>query len=91
MAKGSWCGAYLRQDMVPYKTAPRGDKECPNACSGWGNCNHDTGLCECPAGGWRVVGGRRWVVGWVLEPSGVAWRGVPGFGLGARGLGVRVL
>ncbi|KAG2437847.1 hypothetical protein HXX76_005465 [Chlamydomonas incerta] len=50
VVRGSWCGAYLRQELVPYRAAPRGDKECPGGCSGWGNCNHDWGLCECPAG-----------------------------------------
>ena len=34
----------------PYKTALRGAKQCPNNCNGVGNCNYDTGLCDCPAG-----------------------------------------
>jgi hypothetical protein len=35
---------------VAWKPAPRGDQSCPEDCNGVGNCNHDTGLCECPAG-----------------------------------------
>ena len=49
-ARGSWCGKYERQERLPSKPVPRGSKECPNKCSGWGNCNYDTGICECPAG-----------------------------------------
>ncbi len=64
-------GAGCLQEGVPFKPPPRGDKDCPNACSGWGNCNHDTGLCECPAGerGLRRMAtetARR------LEPGGLA-------------------
>ncbi|KXZ52343.1 hypothetical protein GPECTOR_10g976 [Gonium pectorale] len=50
LARGTWCGDYLRQVRLPARPPPRGSKECPNACSGWGNCNHDTGACDCPAG-----------------------------------------
>ncbi|GIL78717.1 hypothetical protein Vretimale_380 [Volvox reticuliferus] len=50
VARGTWCGQYRRQlSMIP-RPAPRGSKECPNQCSGWGNCNYDSGICECPAG-----------------------------------------
>ncbi|PNH07165.1 hypothetical protein TSOC_006411 [Tetrabaena socialis] len=48
--RGTWCGEFLRQAQVATKPVPRGSTECPGACSGWGNCNHDTGRCECPAG-----------------------------------------
>ena len=82
----------MRQDPLPYKAVPRGSKECPNACSGWGNCNHDTGLCECPAGeARRVVGGMgpcgqlaMWVVrclGRLLAPAA---RGRPRRGRSSR-------
>lgn len=30
---------------VTWKTAPRGDKECPDNCNNVGRCNHDTGYC----------------------------------------------
>ncbi|MEW5318578.1 MAG: hypothetical protein WDW38_009791 [Sanguina aurantia] len=47
---GSWCGLYERQPLHPLKLPPRGDKDCPNNCSSVGNCHHDYGQCECPAG-----------------------------------------
>ncbi|PNG99249.1 hypothetical protein TSOC_014977, partial [Tetrabaena socialis] len=50
VTRGNWCSRFQEQVPVPTKPVPRGSKDCPNACSGWGNCNHDTGLCECPAG-----------------------------------------
>ncbi|GLI62946.1 hypothetical protein VaNZ11_005800 [Volvox africanus] len=50
VVRGTWCGEFIRQVEVPTRPVPRGDSDCPNNCSGWGNCNHDTGLCECPAG-----------------------------------------
>eukprot|EP00955_Chlamydomonas_euryale_P080410 363419-Chlamydomonas_euryale.AAC.21 len=34
----------------PWRAPPRGNTSCPNDCNGVGNCNYDTGLCECPAG-----------------------------------------
>ncbi|KAG1671014.1 hypothetical protein FOA52_014258 [Chlamydomonas sp. UWO 241] len=37
-------------DPGPWRDPPRGSKDCPGSCNGVGNCNHDTGLCECPAG-----------------------------------------
>ena len=43
-------GLFLQ--AISWKPAPRGSKECPGDCNGVGNCNHDSGLCECPAG-WK--------------------------------------
>lgn len=53
--KGKWCEDFLLQEPVTWKTAPRGDKECPDNCNNVGRCNHDTGYCDCPAG-WTGVG-----------------------------------
>jgi hypothetical protein len=64
--RGSWCGKYDRQERLPSKPVPRGSRDCPSSCSGWGNCNHDTGLCECPAG--EAEGGGR-VADAVMMPS----------------------
>ncbi len=50
-SQGTWCRRFHRQNAVPFKPAPRGSKTCPKDCSGVGNCNADTGTCECPAGG----------------------------------------
>lgn len=50
VTRGTWCVKYKRQIPVRYKPPPRGSKQCPNECNKVGNCNHDTGLCECPAG-----------------------------------------
>ncbi|GFR52399.1 hypothetical protein Agub_g14911 [Astrephomene gubernaculifera] len=50
VARGTWCGPYSRQTPISTRPVPRGSKECPNKCSGWGNCNYDSGKCECPAG-----------------------------------------
>ena len=50
MTRGDWCGQYERQEPIPTKPPPRGDKQCPKDCNGVGNCNYDTGLCDCPAG-----------------------------------------
>lgn len=50
VARGDWCGKYDRQAPISAKPPPRGDKDCPKACNGQGNCDHDTGLCHCPAG-----------------------------------------
>eukprot|EP00198_Chlamydomonas_reinhardtii_P007427 XP_001696764.1 exostosin-like glycosyltransferase [Chlamydomonas reinhardtii] len=56
MARGSWCKKYYEQDPIPWKPAPRGDKECPKSkygiCNGVGTCQYDIGVCLCPAG-WR--------------------------------------
>ncbi|KAG1665166.1 hypothetical protein FOA52_005547 [Chlamydomonas sp. UWO 241] len=41
---------YHAQEPIGYKPAPRGSTPCPGNCSGVGNCNYDTGLCDCPAG-----------------------------------------
>lgn len=48
---GAWCKRYHYQQPVPFKPVPRGSRSCPNNCSSAGNCHHDTGACECPAGG----------------------------------------
>jgi hypothetical protein len=48
---GTWCGKYDRQEPSDLKPPPRGDRPCKNDCNGVGNCNYDTGLCDCPAGG----------------------------------------
>ncbi|MEW5305094.1 MAG: hypothetical protein WDW36_007657 [Sanguina aurantia] len=47
---GEWCARYKRQAEIPTKPVPRGDMECPSNCNGNGNCNYDSGICECPAG-----------------------------------------
>ena len=52
LVKGEWCKQYYSLPWQPFKPVPRGDKPCPKDCNGVGNCNHDSGLCECPAGGW---------------------------------------
>lgn len=50
---GNWCMDYwLQMPLAEGKAAPRGDKPCPNNCSGVGNCNYDLGVCDCPAGMW---------------------------------------
>ncbi len=50
LTRGDWCGRFQRQQRIAYKAAPRGATRCPGNCSGVGNCNYDTGLCDCPAG-----------------------------------------
>lgn len=50
MTRPGWCGGYQTQTPVPSRPTPRGSKGCPRNCSGVGNCNHDTGTCDCPAG-----------------------------------------
>lgn len=50
LTRGGWCGLYDKQTPFSYMPAPRGSKQCPNNCTNVGNCNHDTGLCDCPAG-----------------------------------------
>ncbi|GAX80494.1 hypothetical protein CEUSTIGMA_g7932.t1 [Chlamydomonas eustigma] len=50
LTRGDWCGKYERQNGLQWKPALRGFKPCPGNCSKVGNCNHDTGLCDCPAG-----------------------------------------
>ena len=49
---GTWCRAALTQQPRLGRRSPaaRGNRTCPFACSGRGNCNADTGLCDCPAG-----------------------------------------
>ncbi|KAJ9526350.1 hypothetical protein QJQ45_009826 [Haematococcus lacustris] len=53
-AIGDWCAAFHAQEPVSWKPAPRGSKQCPTSgsppvpCNGVGNCNADSGYCECP-------------------------------------------
>ncbi|KAL6758371.1 exostosin-like glycosyltransferase [Haematococcus lacustris] len=60
-AIGDWCAAFHAQEPVSWKPAPRGSKQCPTSgsppvpCNGVGNCNADSGYCECPAG-WTGAG-----------------------------------
>ena len=42
----------MMMQLITWKPAPRGNKSCPGDCNTVGNCNHDSGLCECPAG-WK--------------------------------------
>ena len=59
LARGDWCGKFERQAPTAWQPAPQGDKQCPKTakgiCNGVGNCNYDTGMCDCPAGGWGVL------------------------------------
>lgn len=79
-----WCTEYFRQGPAqPWRPVPRGSKECPGGCNA-GNCNHDTGLCDCPAGAqcmarslqlgssnaWHDHCGRGAVHGMVIPASG---------------------
>ncbi|KAJ9511254.1 hypothetical protein QJQ45_017152, partial [Haematococcus lacustris] len=50
VTRSTWCGQYHKQPPLAWAPAPRGSKLCPNNCSFTGNCNHDTGQCDCPAG-----------------------------------------
>ena len=50
MTKGDWCKSFRNQELLPVKPPKRGDLDCPNKCSGVGNCDYDTGTCWCPAG-----------------------------------------
>lgn len=49
-ARGDWCGQYERQPRVPFKVAPRGNKDCVGGCNDVGVCDYDMGICQCPAG-----------------------------------------
>ncbi|KAG1677710.1 hypothetical protein FOA52_001022 [Chlamydomonas sp. UWO 241] len=51
---GAWCSGFHAQTPIPWKPAPRGNKDCPGKCNGVGVCNYDTGYCDCPAG-WTGV------------------------------------
>ncbi|KAG2486464.1 hypothetical protein HYH03_014911 [Edaphochlamys debaryana] len=46
---GRWCGRMEALPPAPLRPAPRGNRTCAQGC-GPGNCNHDTGTCDCPAG-----------------------------------------
>lgn len=50
--RGRWCGRYESQPDLPFKSPPRGSKQCPDNCNNVGNCNHDLGICYCTAG-WK--------------------------------------
>ena len=51
MTLGTWCQAALNQQPALGRGPPAGgNRLCVAACSGRGNCNRDTGLCDCPAG-----------------------------------------
>ncbi|GLI69226.1 hypothetical protein VaNZ11_013715 [Volvox africanus] len=56
LARGDWCKEYYNQNPIPWRPAPRGDKDCPatsyGTCNGVGSCQHDIGVCLCPAG-WK--------------------------------------
>ncbi|GIL93384.1 hypothetical protein Vretimale_17471 [Volvox reticuliferus] len=56
LCRGSWCKDYFRQERIPWKAPPRGNKECPKTkwgpCNGVGSCHYDIGVCQCPAG-WK--------------------------------------
>jgi hypothetical protein len=54
---GRWCHDWWALPVLdpppPAKVAQaRGDKDCPGGCNGAGSCNHDLGVCQCPAG-WK--------------------------------------
>ncbi|GAX85342.1 hypothetical protein CEUSTIGMA_g12759.t1 [Chlamydomonas eustigma] len=53
--EGSWCSEFHLQKPIAWTPAPRGSKPCLDDCNGVGNCNYDTGKCECPAG-WKGEG-----------------------------------
>ena len=40
----------LEQVRLPTKPPPRGNVSCAHNCNNVGNCNYDTGVCQCPAG-----------------------------------------
>ncbi|GIL69673.1 hypothetical protein Vretifemale_506 [Volvox reticuliferus] len=50
LTRGSWCTQYLTQAAEPRLLPTYFDKPCPRNCSGVGVCNHEYGLCFCPAG-----------------------------------------
>ena len=50
LTKGSWCTSFYYQEENPRPAPPQGDKDCPKDCNGVGQCNHDTGYCNCPVG-----------------------------------------
>lgn len=54
--RGRWCLQYPKNPDEVAKPPPRGSRECANNCSRVGNCNYDTGMCDCPAGVWGEEG-----------------------------------
>ncbi|GFR49991.1 hypothetical protein Agub_g12137 [Astrephomene gubernaculifera] len=50
LARGTWCGPYYQQTPTPRPPPKRGNKSCPNNCSGVGQCHYDHGICYCPIG-----------------------------------------
>ncbi|GLC75556.1 hypothetical protein PLESTF_001656500 [Pleodorina starrii] len=50
LTRGSWCHQFFNQDPAPRYPPKYHDKPCPANCSGVGVCNHEHGLCYCPAG-----------------------------------------
>lgn len=48
---GSWCQSALSfNSKRPSIPSPAGVKNCSAGCNAVGNCNADTGVCDCPAG-----------------------------------------
>ncbi len=47
---GDWCRRWHSAPPVPTRPAVRGAKPCAGGCNGVGSCNHDLGVCQCPAG-----------------------------------------
>ena len=50
-AIGGWCLRALSSNLTTIATPPPlGTRSCTAGCNGVGNCNADTGACDCPAG-----------------------------------------
>ena len=50
-ATGDWCLRALCSNLTTIATPPiLGTRSCTAGCNGVGNCNADTGACDCPAG-----------------------------------------
>lgn len=50
-AIGDWCLRALSSNLTTTATPPTlGTRSCTAGCNGVGNCNADTGACDCPAG-----------------------------------------
>ncbi|CAK0774152.1 hypothetical protein CVIRNUC_004140 [Coccomyxa viridis] len=55
-AIGDWCLRALSSNLSTTSTPPTlGTRSCTAGCNGAGNCNADTGACDCPAG-WKGEG-----------------------------------